>query len=303
MRVALIGGSGFVGHYIVERLLAAGHQAVLLLRPGSQSKRQWPDRVETIEGDLKDQSALEQLMLDCDAFIYLVGILRESKGASFEETQYRGVVRSLDAAKRAGVDRFLLMSANGVKPGGTPYQDSKYRAEQAAIGSGLATTIFRPSVIFGDPSGLSEIGTQMYRDMIKPPLPAVAFHTGWRPKGGDILMSPAHVADVADAFVAALGRPETIGQTIEIGGGETLSWHTMLERVAGAVGKDKLIASLPIAAMWPPALLFDWLSWFPVTRDQLTMLAEGNSASPDALAALIGREPRRFSAEELAYLN
>ena len=70
------------------------------------------------------------------------------------------------AAKRANVQRFILISANGIKMPGTPYQETKLRAEEHINASGLDATIFRPSVIFGDPRGTMEFATQLYRDMV-----------------------------------------------------------------------------------------------------------------------------------------
>jgi len=195
------------------------------------------------------------------------------------------------------------MSSNGVKRPGTPYQETKYRAEECVQADGFDYTIFRPSVIFGDPKGKLEIATQLYRDMVRPPIPAVGFHTGWRPSTGQVLMSPVHVQDVADAFVSALGDAGSIGKTFILGGPEVLSWADMLHRVSEAVGRKKIILPMPIGIMMLGATLFDWLPFFPVTRDQLRMLAEGNEAAPDDLRSLIGRDPVSFSTDSLSYLG
>jgi len=305
MRIALIGGTGFVGGYLVDALVEAGHEPTVLVREGSGSKLQRADACRLVEGDVSSADALAETVAGTDALIYNIGILREHRGSgvTFEALQFDGVRSALSAARDAGVRRFLLMSANGVKVPGTPYQETKYRAEQAALESGLDVTVFRPSIIFGDPRGTMEFATQLYRDMVRPPLPAVAFHTGCLPGSGDVLMSPAHARDVATAFVNALENEATIGKIYTIGGPEVLSWSAMLRRVAAAAGKKKLLLPMPIPAMKLAAALFDWLPVFPVTRDQLTMLAEGNVASPDELTALIGREPLGFTVENLEYLT
>jgi NADH dehydrogenase len=116
-------------------------------------------------------------------------------------------------------------------------------------------------------------------------------------------MSPVHIQDVAAAFIAALENDETIGQILSLGGPEELTWQEMIRRIAAAAGKSKVILPMPIGLMRVGAALLDWLPAFPVTRDQLTMLQEGNVADPDALQWLIGREPRSFSAENLEYLR
>ena len=296
MRVAVIGGTGFVGGQILESLRNAEHEVSVLVRSGSESKLRRKD-VKVTTGDLGDPVALGELVAGQDAVIYNVGLLREfpRRGITFEATQYQGVVDTVAAMQSAGVRRLVLMSAIGVKDPGTKYQSTKFRAEQHALASGLDVTVLRPSVIFGDPQGTMEFATQLYRDMVRPPLPAVAFP--------GVQMSPVAVEDVADAFVAALSWSETIGRTFELAGPETLDWRTMVSRVAEAVGKRKVFMPMPLWVMRVGATLFDWLPFYPVTRDQLTMLAEGNTGSPDSVEKLIGREARAMTPEALAYLG
>ena len=304
MRVAIIGGTGFVGGYLTDALLAAGHKPALLVREDSQSKVRQRDRVDVTIGDIESPEALRNLLEGCDAVIYNVGILREfpRQGITFEATQYDGVVRTVAAAKACGVKRLLLMSANGVKRPGTAYQETKRRAEEHAMQSGLDVTVLRPSVIFGDPRGTMEFATQLNNDMVRPPLPAVGFFSGRDRQRGAVVMSPVHIKDVSSAFVAALEDDSTIGQTIALGGPEALTWQDLVTRIAAATGKRKLIVPMPIALMRIAATLLDWLPFFPVTRDQLTMLEEGNVADADALRNLIGREPLAFNSDTLAYL-
>jgi len=304
VKVAIIGGTGFVGSYIVDALLDAGHEPHVLVRSGSEGKLHRADECRVTSGDLESQEAIDATVSGCDAVIYNVGILREfpRQGITFEALQYRGAEAVAQAAKRAGIRRFLLMSANGIDSAQTRYQTTKLKAEAAIRNSGLDYTIFRPSVIFGDPRGTMEFATQLYEEMVRVPMPAVGFHTGLSPAHGDVLMSPVHVRDVADAFVNALTDESTIGKSFVLGGPEVVSWPEMLQRISAAVGKKKLILPMPIGFMKLGATLFDWLPFFPVTRDQLTMLADGNTAEPDDLAALIRREPAAFTPENLDYL-
>ncbi len=296
MKIAIIGGTGFVGAYLVDAFLAAGHAVRTLLRPGSESKLHRAS-VQTVAGDLASPEALRKTLEGCDAVVYNVGLLREfpRRGVTFEQTQYQGVVDTIAAAKDAGVSRLLLMSAIGVKDPGTKYQSTKRRAELYALASGLDVTVLRPSVIFGDPRGTMEFATQLHRDMVHPPIPAADF--------AGVRMSPVHVNDVADAFVAALNDPNAIGSTYELAGPEILSWKEMIGRIAAAAGKKKMFLPMPLWVMRIGATLFDWLPFYPVTRDQLTMLEEGNTASSEPLESLIGRGARRFSPENLVYLD
>ena len=296
MRVSIVGGTGFVGGYLVDALLAAGHEPSVLLRPGSEHKLRDAGRVRTVQGDLSSKDALSELVAGADAVIYNVGLLREfpRRGITFEQAQYQGVVDTVAAASEAGVMRLLLMSAIGVRNPGTAYQSTKYRAEKHALASGLDVTVMRPSVIFGDPRGTMEFATQLYRDMVRPPIPAAVFP--------GVQMSPVHIEDVAAAFVAALDDDATIGQTLELAGPEILGWDDMLRRIAAAVGKSKFMLPMPLWVMRFGATLFDWLPFYPVTRDQLTMLEQGNTASPATLQTLIDRAPQAFTKQTLAYL-
>ncbi len=304
MQVALIGGTGFVGGHIVDELLARGHRPVLLVREGSAGKVREADRCRLVEGSLDSPAALRQTLEGADAVMYLVGILREApaRGVTFERLQYRGVIDTLAAAEATGVSRFVLMSANGVEARSTPYQDTKYRAEQAVTESGLDYTIFRPSVIFGDPGAKMEFATQLCRDMVRPPLPAVAFRSRRAPGDGQVRMSPVHVDDVAAAFAAALEDASLTGRTLVLAGPEILTWSEMLERIGRAVGRRKIVLPMPVGLMGIAAGVLDRFEFFPVTRDQLTMLVQGNTGSPDAVREIIGREPKPFSPKELAYL-
>lgn len=297
MRVAIVGGTGFVGGYLVDALVEAGHDVAALVRPGSEAKLRHRDVVRAVPGDLASAEALRALVEGADAVIYAVGLLREfpRRGITFEGAQYQGVVDTVAAMQDAGVQRLLLMSAIGVKHPGTPYQSTKFRAEQHALASGLDVTVLRPSVIFGDPRGTMEFATQLYRDMVRPPLPAVAFP--------GVRMSPVFVEDVADGFARALEDDTAIGRTIEMAGPEVLSWRDMVARIAAAASRSKMILPMPLAVMKAGATLLDWLPFYPVTRDQLTMLEEGNTASPEPLQELIGRPPRAMTAEALAYLG
>jgi len=296
MKIAIIGATGFVGGYLVDAFLATGHEINALVRPGSEGKLVG-DTVKAISGDIDSEEAIRNTLEGCDAVIYNVGLLREfpRRGITFEQTQYQGVVDTIAAAKDVGVSRLLLMSAIGVRDPGTKYQSTKRRAELYALQSSLDVTVLRPSVIFGDPRGTMEFATQLYRDMVRPPIPAAGF-VGVR-------MSPVHINDVADAFVAALNDPESIGATIELAGPEILSWQEIVTRIGAATGKRKIILPMPIWVMRIGARLFDWLPFFPVTRDQLTMLKQGNTGPVEPLEAMIGRPAARFSPLSLQYLQ
>lgn len=305
MNVCVIGGTGFVGSHLVERLAADGHTPQLLVRPGSESKIEQPQSCRLYPGDITDEEALRACLTGCEAVIYLIGILREEprRGVTFEGLQYQGVVRTIAAARDNGVQRFLLMSANGVEAQGTPYQRTKYRAEEHLKASGLDWTIFRPSVIFGEPRGRMEFCSQLKQDIIASPLPAPLFFDGLAlSSAGRFELAPVSVKDVAAAFSGALTEPAMIGTTYPLCGPEALSWKQILTTIAAASGKTKLMLPAPAFVIKSIAALFDRWPWFPITRDQLQMLLEGNTCHSDAAFEQLGLAPQSFDGHALGYL-
>ena len=110
MRVAVIGGTGFIGGYVVDALLAAGHEPVLLVRPGSERKLRQAGRCEIQPGEAGDRAAIAKLMKAAHAAVFLVGILREqaSRGITFEALQFEAARRAIDCAAEQGVRRFVV---------------------------------------------------------------------------------------------------------------------------------------------------------------------------------------------------
>jgi len=305
MRIAIFGGTGFVGSYLVDALVAAGHHLAVLVRPGSEDKVRHRERVRIVNGDISDPDAVSGTLEHCDAAIYNIGIIREfpSKGVTFRAMQYEGAMRAIEAADDGSVNRFLLMSANGVKPDGTPYQETKYLAERFLAQSEMQYTIFRPSVVFGDPRGRMEFCTQLRDDMIRPPIPAPNFFTGSSPSRGGFSMSPVHVLDVAQAFARALEDESTFGKTHVLCGPEALRWPEIIRRIARACGRRKTIIPVPAGPMRAAAGMLDRFESFPLTRDQLTMLLEGNTGDSSEIFAAMRIRPHRFDQENLAYLK
>jgi NADH dehydrogenase len=306
VNVSLIGGTGFVGSHVVTALVEAGHRPRLLYRDSQQGPLAELDQCEVVRGVVEDPAAVAECVDGADAVIYLIGILREfpSKGITFEDLQHRGVSRTIAAAEGAGVDRFLLMSAVGARPEGTPYQRTKFLAEEDLRASGLRWTVFRPSVIYGNPRGRMEFCTQLRRDIIDSPLPAPLFYPGVLPLGaGSFQLAPVAVEDVAQAFVRSLDRPETEGRVLELCGPDPKSWKEILQTIAAAVGKRKLMLPAPALGVKAIATLFGGQPWFPITRDQITMLLEGNVCADDSAFPLLGIERTRFDIDSLAYLR
>ena len=305
MKVAMFGGTGFVGSYIVDKLISEAFIPKLLIRKGSESKAQ--TRCELISGNIQDKSAVRKTIEGTDAVIYNIGIIRQfpQQNITFNELHVHGVKSCIEVAKSIGVKRFILMSANGVKSNGTEYQRTKWQADELLIQSGLNWTIFRPSLIFGDPRGHGrpEFCTQIKKDMLSLPFPAPLFYKGiWPRNAGVFAMTPIHVENVADFFVKALNMEKSKGKIYNLGGPEALSWRTIIHRIALASGKNTWAIPAPVHAIKMTASMFEKYEWFPVTRDQLTMLMEGNSVSDNYFNSF-SITPRKFEKDNLRYLE
>jgi len=305
MKVALFGGTGFVGSYITRELVREGFTPKVLVQSGSLSKINSP--CEVVKGDIQNKNAILETMQGAEAVIYTIGIIREfpKKGVTFKELHLNGLKRCLEIALKIGVKRFILMSANGVRPDGTAYQRTKWQADEALKESGLNWTIFRPSLIFGDPGGEGrpEFCTQIRDDMLSLPFPAPLFYNGLLPfNAGSFSMSPIHVKNVAEFFVKSIKLKVCEKNIFDLGGSEALTWKEIIHQIALASGKRTWKIPAPVAVIKIAASILDRFKWFPVTRDQLTMLMEGNTVSTNYFDDF-SINPRKFSMENLEYLK
>jgi NADH dehydrogenase len=273
MKIFVTGATGFVGNAIVRQLLAAGHTPRCLVRRGSEGKLTQPG-VEFHPGDALDPATLAGALDGCAAVMHLVGIIREipQRQVTFQRLHVEATANVLAAAQAQGVRRYLHMSANGARAAApTPYQRSKWQAEELVRASGLDWTIFRPSLIYGRGDGFITLLARMVRRL--PVLPVLG--------DGRYLLSPVAVGDVAAGFVAALTRPATIGQSFACGGPDTISYDRLLDLVGAALDRPApLKLHQPLLLMRPLIAAGQHLPGFPITADQLTMLLQGNSCDP-----------------------
>ena len=186
----------------------------------------------------------------------------------------------VEAAKRAGVKRFIHMSALGVREGAASrYHQTKYSAEQVVRKSGLDWTIFRPSIIFGERDEFLNTFAGIAR--LPLPLPIIG--------SGEGKLQPIWVEDVAHCFVKSLEVNETIGQTYELGGDKAYSIKEIMRLLVQSMGKRRPFVHLPLPIARFQAKLFDFLPGKPpFTEDQVTMLGEDNVCNPTLFKEIFG---------------
>jgi NADH dehydrogenase len=306
MKVAIFGSTGFVGKYLLKSLINHKHEVYTLIRNGSESKIKNFNNINIINGKINNQTSIEQTIMNCSVIIYNIGIIREfpSKGISYKKLHYEYVKKIVDKAKNYNIKHFILMSANGVKENGTGYQHTKYMAEEYLKKSGLNYTIFRPSLIFGKPQNDQEFCTQLRDTMIKLPIPAPLFFPSYNiSQAGQFKMSPIHVENVADFFVKSIHNKTHYMKTYELGGLNEYNWKQIITNISLALKKNKWMVPAPVSIVKIVALLFDRFKFFPITRDQITMLLEGNTCNSKDLFEEFKIMPIDFSVKSLSYLR
>lgn len=283
--VFVTGATGFVGHAVLQRLCAAGHVVRCLVRHGSEGRLRGLGAIARIEGDVLTRRGLEEGMAGCDAVIHLVGIIREHRAANltFERVHVEGTRNVLEAAKAAGVQRYLHMSALGTRPGAASrYHLTKWAAEEAVRASGLTWTIFRPSIIYGRGDGFVTLLASMVRRL--PVVPVIG--------SGRQRLQPIAVEQVAAGFAEAIERPVTIKQTYEVGGPDAVTMVELLDSIARALGRRRVRkVHVPLGVMAPLARVLHPLPGFPVTPDQLLMLGEDSVCDPRPFFEAFQLEP------------
>lgn len=297
MRIFITGSTGFVGSEILKRLVQSGHQVRCLVRKGSEQKLATSGGgVEPIHGDVLETADWIDALDGCDAVIHLVGILREfsARQITFERLHVQATKNVVEAVQAHGIKRYLHMSALGARSDAvTGYHRTKFSAEEMVRASGLDYTIFRPSVIFGPKDKF----VNLLADMMK--------KAPFMPVFGDGLyrLQPVAVESVAEGYVKALAMPQTVGKAYEVGGPDQLTYIEILQAIADAIRKKLHIVHVPMGLMQNIASLMGWLPFFPITRDQLIMLQEGNVCNERPFMEEFEIEPLRFKEGIARYLS
>jgi uncharacterized protein YbjT (DUF2867 family) len=265
MRVLVTGGTGFVGPSIVHAIRAEGHDVrALVRRPDSKSSR----RLATwgcglVEGDTTDAASLKRAVEGCDAVVHLVAIIDRSRERT-ERVMTQGTRDLVDAAVRAGVGRFVLMSAGGTGEASkdlTPYFRAKWDQEQIVAASALGHVIFRPSLVFGRDGG---------------PLPLLVRQVRWSPLVaviGTKRVQPIWINDVAACFTKSLSTPEATNRTFDLVGPDIVTWQELNDRITRVLGKRRATFQMPMGIARMGAAVAERLPLsVPISRDALTML-------------------------------
>jgi len=305
MKVGIFGGTGFVGNYIIKELIDSGYKVNALVRENSENKIEFKGKCNIFTGTIDNLEIVEEIIKNSDVIIYNIGIIREFKkqNISFDSLHYKGAKLTIDLAKKYNINRYIMMSANGTCPNGTGYQVSKYKAEVYLRNHIRDWTIISPSLIFGDSNGKKEFCSELKNNMLSLPFPAPAFFPGINfMAAGKFEMSPVHVKDVSNIFVKSIEDSYAFKKYFKLGG-DNLNWKNLIKTISNAYNKKKIIVPVPALAISILALFLDHFEWFPISREQIIMLLEGNTCDSNHIFKRYNISPTKFNSKHLNYLK
>jgi NADH dehydrogenase len=244
--ILVTGGTGFVGQEVVAELLRLGQRVRLLVRhPEKAAALPFARQVELVRGDVLQPETLPAALTGVKAVIHLVGFILETAHVTYEQGHFEATRNVLEAAKRAGVTRWIQMSAAGTRPHArSRYHQTKWRAEELVRASGLDWTILRPSLIYGYDE--RDRLLNLFRRILSPPLNVLTLYSIGLINGGEPRVQPVSVKEVAHCFAAAPGTPDSVGKTFDLVGPEPMHWREMLTKINLALGQKTICQKFPL---------------------------------------------------------
>jgi NADH dehydrogenase len=266
----VIGGSGFIGRYVVKRLAAAGHVVRVAVRDPERAMFLRPmgrvGQIVPLFANLSADATVVRAIEGASVVINLVGILAERRPGDFAKLQAEGAGRVARLAAAHGVAQLVQMSAIGASAD-SPAQYARTKAQgEALVREHFArAAVLRPSLVFGPEDQFFNRFAALAR--VSPVMPVIA---------GESRFQPVYVADVADAVMAALARPEAAGVTYELGGPRIMTFREILGWILAQVSRHRPLVNVPDSA----ARLLARMPLSGLTEDQLLMLKRDNVADP-----------------------
>lgn len=282
MKIILLGGTGFIGRHICEKLIRAGHEVTVPTRKLENAREiQTLPRLQPLRCNVHDAQQLLQACAGHDLLINLVAILHGSE-AEFERVHVALPQSIVAACKAAGIPRVVQMSSLGAAlDAPSQYLRSKGRGEQVFAQSGLDVTILRPSVVFGEGDKLLNTFAQLQQAFPVMPLACA-----------DAQFQPVWVEDVAQAVVNSMVNKYQIDSKLssfdacqppkifEIAGPAKYSLRDLVALAGRCVGAERPIIALPGALATMQAFMMEKLPGPTLmSRDNLASMQAPNVAN------------------------
>lgn len=273
--VTVFGGSGFLGRYVVRALARKGYRIRVAVRRPELTGHLKPlgavGQIHAVQANVRDEGSVNRAATGSRGVINLVGVLAESGKQTFAAVQADGARNIARAAKKAGIEALVHVSAIGAdKTSPSRYARTKAAGEQAMRDA----VILRPSIMFGQEDEFFNRFANMAR--FSPVLPLV---------GGTTRFQPVYVGDVARAVVAALEDGAKKDAPYELGGPDIDTFAGLMRMMLEMIGRKRLIVDLPLPLARMMAAFVQYLPGAPLTLDQVHQLARDNVVSSEAIKA------------------
>ena len=275
MKILIIGGSGFVGSKVVERLFQDNHELTLLVH-----KKNTNAKLKTVIGDVLDQKSLSAAMKNMDAIVNLVGIIREKPPViTFDNMHVVAVKNILHAMKENNLNRLIHISAFGAKKRSkSKYFETKFQAEEFIKKSGVDFTILRPSIIWAENGGFHD----ELENLANYPFFIPIVGNGKQP------FNLVKLSNLAEVVSKILEEERTVGKIFDIGGPKIFTFEEMITMVENNIGKKKIHINVPFFIVNLITKIMESVRInFPVTSTQLMMLSEGNVAKDNSIFDIV----------------
>lgn len=294
MAMLITGGTGFVGSHLARRLVSRRRDVRLLVRSEQKAAAARALGLEAAVGEVTDPEALRRACEGVDTVVHLVAIIVESGGATFKSVNVQGTANLIGGAVEAGVGRYIHLSALGARDDPRfPYLYSKWRGAELARGSGMATTVLEPSLLYGEGDDFLNRLASLAR--MSPLVPIAGT--------GSTRFQPIWVEDVVTCLERCLEDDRYDGQTLAIGGPEYLTYEGMVDMMVRTLGLSRWKLHMPLVFMRLVASVMERTMPNPmVTPSQLDMLALDNVTALDSVERLFGFAPARLE-ERIDYLR
>lgn len=272
--VTVLGGSGFLGRYVVRELAHQGWRIRVGCRYPELAGYLQPlgdvGQINAMRADILDAASVQRIIEGADAVVNLVGILAESGQQKFADVHAEGARRAAESATASGIDRFVQVSALGADLRSRAlYARTKARAEQHVLAACPQAVVLRPSIIFGEEDEFFNRFARMAR--VAPALPAIG--------GGRTRFQPVYVGDVAKAVALALSGGATPGTIYELGGPKVYTFAELLHLTQFWAGRKECLLPLPFWLAGLQGFILQYLPGKLLTLDQVRMLKNDNVVS------------------------
>ncbi|MBX7143784.1 MAG: SDR family oxidoreductase [Oligoflexia bacterium] len=263
MNILVTGPTGYIGGRLVPLLVETGARVRVLARePRKLARRHWPG-VEVFQGDVLIPETLTKALEGIEVAYYLVHSL-STLGGNFSELDNIAATNFARAAKDAGVSRIIYLGGLGITgPALSEHLRSRHQTGDALRSTGVPVTELRAAIIVGSGSASFLIIYDLVRK-----LPFMLC-----PRWVKSKCEPISIRQVMAYLVGVLQEPRTIGQVLEIGSGEILTYQELMEQCAAVLGRKLNIITVPVLT---PRLSSYWLNL--VTRVPISLarpLVEG----------------------------